>query len=99
MTGSIVSRTRMLVLAAVLLGACRKAPSKGAAGGPGGGPFGLPVEVAGLPPGPRRDERPPPGGTETPPAAHLPPRGGRPARGVPLRGRPRGRTGAAAAHG
>jgi membrane fusion protein (multidrug efflux system) len=46
MTGSIVSRTRLLVLAAVLLGACRKAQSKGASGGAGGGPYGLPVEVA-----------------------------------------------------
>src|SRR5260370_51749 len=63
MTGSIVSRTRMLVLAAVLLGACRKAPSKGAAGGPGGGPFGLPVEVAVLPPGPRSCGQPRAGGT------------------------------------
>lgn len=44
MTGSIVSRTRMLVLAAVLLGACKKAQSKGAGGGAGG--FSLPVEVA-----------------------------------------------------
>ena len=46
MTGSTVSRTHILVLAAVLLGACKKAQSGGAAGGAGGGPPGLPVEVA-----------------------------------------------------
>ncbi len=46
MTGPIVSRTRLLVLTAVLLGACKKAQSNGAGGGPGGGPPGLPVEVA-----------------------------------------------------
>jgi len=59
-----VSRTRMLVLAAVLLGACRKAPSKGAAGGPGGGPFGLPVEVAVVRQDTVRDEVPATGDIE-----------------------------------
>jgi membrane fusion protein (multidrug efflux system) len=46
MTGPIVSRTRLFVLTAVLLGACKKTQSNGAGGGPGGGPPGLPVEVA-----------------------------------------------------
>lgn len=46
MTGSTVFRTRMLVLAAALLGACKKAQSNGAPGGAAGGPPGLPVEVA-----------------------------------------------------
>ncbi len=64
MTGSIVSRTRLLVLAAVLLGACRKAQSKGASGGPGGGPFGLPVEVAVVRQDTVRDEVPATGDIE-----------------------------------
>lgn len=46
MTGPTVSRTRILVLAAVLIGACKKAQSGGAPGGAAGGPPGLPVEVA-----------------------------------------------------
>ncbi len=64
MTGSIVSRTRLLVLAVVLLGACRKAQSKGASGGPGGGPFGLPVEVAVVRQDTVRDEVPATGDIE-----------------------------------
>jgi membrane fusion protein (multidrug efflux system) len=54
----------MLVLAAVLLGACRKAQSKGASGGPGGGPFGLPVEVAVVRQDTVRDEVPATGDIE-----------------------------------
>ncbi|HYR30315.1 MAG TPA: efflux RND transporter periplasmic adaptor subunit [Gemmatimonadales bacterium] len=59
-----MSRTRLLVLAAVLLGACRKAQSKGASGGPGGGPFGLPVEVAVVRQDTVRDEVPATGDIE-----------------------------------
>ena len=54
----------MLVLAAVLLGACRKAQSKGASGGAGGGPFGLPVEVAVVRQDTVRDEVPATGDIE-----------------------------------
>jgi len=64
MTGSIVSRTRLLVLAVVLLGACRKAQSKGASGGAGGGPYGLPVEVAVVRQDTVRDEVPATGDIE-----------------------------------
>lgn len=58
-----MSRTRMLVFAAVLLGACKKAQSNGA-GGPGGGPPGLPVEVAVVRQDTVRDEVPATGDIE-----------------------------------
>jgi membrane fusion protein (multidrug efflux system) len=54
----------MLVLAAVLLGACRKAQSKGPSGGAGGGPPGLPVEVAVVRQDTVRDEVPATGDIE-----------------------------------
>jgi membrane fusion protein (multidrug efflux system) len=62
----------MLVLAAVLLGACKKAQSNGA-GGPGGGPPGLPVEVAVASQDTVRDEVPATGDIEAMQAIDLRP--------------------------
>jgi membrane fusion protein (multidrug efflux system) len=62
----------VLVLAAVLLGACKKAQSSGA-GGPGGGPPGLPVEVAVVRQDTVRDEVPATGDIEAVQAIDLRP--------------------------